>query len=53
MSEIISLLFYLVIIVPACMAIGGLLTWMERRHLAHKRKKFIADLGEKIWTSQK
>jgi hypothetical protein len=53
MSEIISLLFYLVIIVPVCWVIGGLLTWMERRHLAYKRKKFIADLGEKIWTSHK
>jgi len=51
--EIIGWVFYLFIIVSACLVIGGLLTWMERRHLAHKRKKFIADLGEKIWTSQK
>ena len=53
MSEIMSLLFYLLVIVPVCIAIGGLLTWIERRHLAYRRRKFIADLGDKIWTSHK
>jgi hypothetical protein len=51
--EIIGWVFYLFIIVSACLVIGGLLTWMEQVHLAYKRKKFIADLGEKIWTSHK
>lgn len=53
MLEIIGVLFYLVIIVSVCMAIGGLLTWMERRHLEYRRRKFIADLENKIWTSHK
>jgi hypothetical protein len=51
--EIIGWVFYLFIIVSACLVIGGLLTWMEQVHLAYKRRKFIADLGEKIWTSHK
>lgn len=51
--EIIGWIFYLFIIVSACIGIGALLTWMERIHLAHRRRKFIADLGEKIWTSHK
>jgi len=53
MSEIIGWFFYLFTIVGACLVIGGLLTLMEHSHLAHKRKKFVADLGEKIWTSHK
>lgn len=51
--EIIGWIFYLFTIVGVCIVIGGLLSWMEQIHLAHKRRKFIADLGDKIWTSQK
>ena len=51
--EIIGWIFYLFTIVGVCIVIGGLLSWMEQIHLAHRRRKFIADLGDKIWTSQK
>ena len=51
--EIIGWIFYLFTIVGVCIVIGGLLSWMEQIHLAHRRRKFIADLGDKIWTSHK
>ena len=53
MSEIFEYVLLLVILVSGCIAIGWVLTFIERRHLAYKRRKFLADLGDKIWTSHK
>jgi hypothetical protein len=52
MPDILEYVLLLVILVSGCIAIGWVLNFIERRHLEYKRRKFLADLENRIWTKR-